>query len=94
MKGKLVVGRVGRAWAVFRDGTRVSGLLQTAERAEQRRDAIRQAEARKPRGCLCCGARFVSDGRHHRLCKQCRRHDAEPELASAGGWSARRRAAD
>ena len=30
------------------------------------------------RPCMCCGTAFPSDGRHHRLCKDCRHRDAGP----------------
>lgn len=30
---------------------------------------------RRPRDCLHCGARFISDGPHNRLCGPCRSRD-------------------
>lgn len=34
----------------------------------------------KTRPCLCCGARFTSEGAHHRMCAHCRDGNGLPDM--------------
>lgn len=71
-------------WAVFDGGQRVSGRFNQQWEAEARRDELRRQRRRRARSCLCCGARFESEGAAHRLCDACRRvsaHDAPYSVA-------------
>jgi hypothetical protein len=57
------------AYAVFREDVRLTGW-QNMALAERSLDRMRAKETGKhrQRKCLCCGAVFVSEGPHHRLC--------------------------
>lgn len=47
--------------------------------------------AKTARNCLCCGASFPSEGKHNRLCEDCKRRDGPPWAAPARGfWSGER----
>lgn len=58
------------------DGGHASRLIRFRPEADQLRAKLqRKADAkakRGPRPCLCCGASFVSEGVHNRLCGGCR----------------------
>ena len=41
-------------------------------------EAIRRANARKPRTCLCCGKTFASVGPQNRMCPRCARLSISP----------------
>jgi hypothetical protein len=73
----LSLQRHGFGWAVFGpDGRPVSGVygdIGLAEvRLEQLADRAEAAARRSRRDCLSCGASFMSEGFHHRLCTMCR----------------------
>ncbi len=58
-------------------GRQVTPFIGSRDMATTRRDALK-AEAnaklqRKVRPCLCCQAKFMSEGIHNRLCDRCRR---------------------
>lgn len=62
-----------------------SGKLLTARygsktQAETRIDALEneaRREGHKRRPCITCGASFLSEGAHNRMCNGCRSHSAE-----------------
>ena len=71
-------------WAVVGPrGLRVGAIVADHAAAEARRAALQaEADAKAKRGtraCLCCGASFVSQGIHNRLCTPCRGRDAGDE---------------
>lgn len=70
-----------RAGASYREIAALTGLsiravsnrLARAYAAEQERKM--RATPKKKRTCLCCGAPFMSEGPHNRLCSRCRSKD-------------------
>ena len=91
--------RPGKGYLVLDpDGNPAGGITPFRTRADQLRDRLqRDADAkakRGPRGCMCCGATFVSEGIHHRLCASCRsRSDGGSMAVSATSNGKVRRAA-
>ena len=78
-QGQIVMGPCGHAQAV-----QEAGRLNADLAARQKRG---------PRPCMRCGAEFVSDGIHHRLCNPCK-HSGVDYLGAyglAGGESGRGR---
>lgn len=64
----------GRRYYVRRlaDGARVSPLLSHPELAANALDRLERENRQRQRACLRCGAGFLSDGPHNRLCDHCR----------------------
>ena len=73
--------RFGGMWAVVDAAERRVGPLHgsplAAEHAWERRERRR---ARQSRPCLRCGARFMSDGPHNRMCDRCRTVALPPQM--------------
>lgn len=73
-----VVWHGAHAWAVTNPMGEVIQDTVTRFRqvAERRRDELQREDDRKnkrgERLCMCCGAKFASQGIHNRLCPQCR----------------------
>lgn len=83
-----VVSHGARAWAVADAmGVIVQGsVTRFRQVADRRRDELQREDDRKhqrgERSCMCCGAVFMSQGIHNRLCPHCRiRATALPEAA-------------
>jgi hypothetical protein len=87
----LTVRRWGTGYAVFDGRRRVSGPTRRAD-AEAARDRLEREATSRVRACLCCGAPFVSEGPHNRLCTACRSLDPGP-VAMAFARPRRRREA-
>ncbi|MGR3436846.1 MAG: hypothetical protein ACU0CO_18485 [Shimia sp.] len=82
----------GQKYAVYRAGVRVSGGFSSRLLAEARMDVMARAAGKAPRDCITCGASFMSEGPHHRMCTACRRcHDESGDLASHAPRRARMR---
>lgn len=77
------------------EGGRAGGASPFRIQAEQLRDRLqREADAKAKRGrraCLCCGATFVSEGIHHRLCTSCRHRSDDGFIPTGIARPARRR---
>jgi hypothetical protein len=80
------------------DGRRVSGFYHSEDVALNMCATI-QADAdaaskRKRRPCMCCGAEFMSEGIHNRMCDGCRRRASNDEAVpfSFGAVHGRKRA--
>lgn len=54
----------------------VYGVYHNPAHAETARDGMQArtdaAAKRMPRGCICCGNKFLSEGIHNRMCPSCR----------------------
>lgn len=67
----------GSKFAVFRGPERLTapttslGLAQAELKRAERRAAAERARGQRSRPCMICGAPFLSEGAHHRLCKSC-----------------------
>jgi hypothetical protein len=67
----LTVRQVHGLWAVYRgNNERISRRWKKKELAD---DALRSADKRAIRKCMCCCCEFSSEGPHNRLCKTCRK---------------------
>ena len=79
----LRIRQFGHGYAIYEGEQRITGECQSHGLAEARLLDIehkRAMQARsKMRGCLCCGAKFLSTGPGHRMCAFCRgRHSGLP----------------
>jgi len=64
-------------WVVF-DGVKArSQPYQNAYCAEQAAERLERERKSSCRPCLTCGELFRSEGRHNRMCRQCRRRSAD-----------------
>ncbi len=73
---RVTLEREGYGWSVCRDAERVWGPgSETA--AELAHDRINRQLRRKRRPCITCGAPFMSEGAHNRMCKTCRTHASD-----------------
>ncbi|ANT39877.1 hypothetical protein RGUI_0806 [Rhodovulum sp. P5] len=81
---KLRIELVGGCYVVFDGGKRVGGQYSTHALAAARMENIQRARERaarvRKRPCLCCGHVFDSEGAHNRLCPECRRKSAGPDV--------------
>ncbi len=71
----LDVAYAGECYMIFRDGKLIPGRYGNRDSATYRMGNIarRLAEAAMPViPCLCCSTPFSSEGRHNRLCDDCR----------------------
>lgn len=88
MSRGLEVRPWGSGYAVFDGLKRLTGVHTSralAERALQLAEQRRARAARsRPRACLCCGHRFISEGPHNRLCGSCRTRGGGQHAAFAG----------
>lgn len=71
-------------FAVFRGETCVSGV-NCRQHAEMMAEGLSRKAASRKRRCLCCGARFASEGPGHRMCGGCREGRKLPS-AQFEGW--------
>lgn len=55
-------------------------VVQKILRLDRRPDAPQPA---KMRACMCCGARFISEGAQHRMCGECRDGNGLPDMWQA-----------
>lgn len=62
-----------RAYHVFDGEKCVSRAFPSRAHAEEAMIDLRRAAQRRKRACISCTATFISDGPHHRMCKDCRR---------------------
>ncbi len=62
----------GHSVAIYRGAERVSRFYQHRDAATARMNALEAISLITARPCLCCGARFNSTGKGHRLCSTCR----------------------
>lgn len=87
------VSHTGKQFAVMnRAGERVSPFFRHRDDAEELCGKRLEASDTGLKRCLCCGTEFCSDGRHHRMCSNCRnRSDASltsVSVAVEGGFHA------
>lgn len=88
VKERFIVVRFVRGFAVVNKGTgeRESGFYSGMALADERCQRMNLEAARElrllRRACLCCGAGFMSEGAHNRLCDRCRRRgqDYDPAM--------------
>lgn len=71
------IEKVGEMCAVFKGDRQVSPATRGASKTVERLRSIEALDARNPtlgihRACMCCERPFLSEGAHHRLCKNCR----------------------
>lgn len=59
-------------WIVCKDGEKVYGAVSAKWRADDQRDRLEREARKKSRSCLTCGATFISEGPHNRMCSPCR----------------------
>lgn len=71
-RGGFAVRRLWGSYAVYRDGVKVSADYNNSDRALERMDRLEDQARQTVRRCLCCGAGFVSEGVHNRMCTPCR----------------------
>ncbi len=73
---------VGSRFVIFRNDVPV-GSNSSRHMAEERAEALARRERAKPRGCITCGSRFMSEHAGHRMCDRCRKEPsgANYELA-------------
>lgn len=57
---------------------RIMGRERSAVEKKITALALRDGSAARGRACMCCGARFRSEGAHHRLCAACRHKNDLP----------------
>jgi hypothetical protein len=75
MTGLTVRHWGGRYYAICRGDKLVRGPYSSWLAAMAALDRMERAGRVTIRACMCCGARFKSEGPHHRLCNRCRRQD-------------------
>ncbi|GGH36095.1 hypothetical protein SAMN05444007_108218 [Cribrihabitans marinus] len=63
----------GRAFAAFNGEQRVTRWYHNRCQAQSAAERLLRRSRQLRRPCLCCGAKFTSEGPHNRLCNQCRR---------------------
>ncbi len=77
MPKKYTVHGLENVWYVRHEsGRRASEIFDTRREAQDDCDRLEKEaheQTHKPRKCMCCGMRFVSEGIHNRLCVDCRR---------------------
>lgn len=71
MNGRFEVQHFGCRAVVMKDGAKVWGPGPIAQ-AEESRDRLERKAKRRVRPCISCCAEFMSEGAHHRMCKDCR----------------------
>ena len=62
----------GASWAGYRGSERVTPYRNRPEQITALIDKLNRKAAASTRPCLCCGARFNSEGPHNRMCGTCR----------------------
>ncbi len=62
----------GSTFFVMQDGKAVMGPFYNRWRAEDVRDELARKARLRKRPCLTCGAEFMSEGAHNRMCDRCR----------------------
>ncbi|WP_300439310.1 hypothetical protein [uncultured Mameliella sp.] len=74
MSDPFEVKKTGFGWAVFDRRTRKKVSQQVSSRsvADERCTQLNHEARRRLRPCLCCGAAFISEGPHNRMCNPCR----------------------
>ena len=72
MSTSIELRGTGLSWAGYRGNERVTPFRSRPEQAAQLIEKLNHATQVKERDCMCCGARFESEGKHNRLCSTCR----------------------
>lgn len=67
----------GEVWWVVHNGARIGLPKQSYTKACVAAKAFEKRQTRSTRPCMCCGHQFPSQGRHHRLCAECRQTAAQ-----------------
>lgn len=86
-----VVHRIkGRGYAVLDPSRKqVGGLYPNTSsalaRCDKLNDELDRKKKRGPRPCMCCGATFLSEGVHNRMCDSCRRRDNAGSMSIPAG---------
>lgn len=79
MSGHRIVRANYRYHVENDDGERVSGFFTNLESAQLRMERIAREAARCVRPCITCAKRFTSEGKHNRMCGDCRTSDGTPD---------------
>jgi hypothetical protein len=68
----LDVKGCGLSWAIYHGQTFLRTVTGNRDDALMRAEAMARNMRLQRRPCLCCRTDFASEGKHHRLCPQCR----------------------
>ena len=74
-RGATIKRLKGAYYVVAPSGRRLSAAIGSLDVAKTTLENMHRRATRRHRECICCGAGFMSEGNHNRMCPKCRGAD-------------------